>query len=154
VANRDEIRRGERTVDAGEANDAELRFIGEIRTPWPDRDACPRQGSYDGPECRLVVDPLWHPALEGLDKNEKIEVLYWLGLSRRDLVAQSPGNDGRTVGTFALRSPNRPNPIGTSLAQLVRIEDGVVTVRGLDCVDGTPLLDIKPHRCPHGGKAG
>ena len=114
MANRDEIRRGERTVDVGEADDAQLRFIGEIRTPWPDRDACPRQGSYDGPECRLVVDRLWHPALEGLGKNEKLEVLYWLGLSRRDLVAQSPRNDGRTVGTFALRSPNRPNPIGTS----------------------------------------
>jgi tRNA-Thr(GGU) m(6)t(6)A37 methyltransferase TsaA len=154
MSSRDEIRRGERTVDAGAADDARVRFIGEIRTPWPDRDACPRQGSYDGPECRLVVAPIWHPALEGLEANEKIEVLYWLDRSRRDLVAQSPGNDGRTVGTFALRSPNRPNPIGTSLVRLVGIEDGVVTVRGLDCVDGTPLLDIKPHRCPHGGKAG
>jgi len=154
MSSRDEIRRGERTVDAGAADDARVRFIGEIRTPWPDRDACPRQGSYDGPECRLVVAPIWQPALEGLEANEKIEVLYWLDRSRRDLVAQSPGNDGRTVGTFALRSPNRPNPIGTSLVRLVGIEDGVVTVRGLDCVDGTPLLDIKPHRCPHGGKAG
>ena len=126
MSNRDEIRQGERTIDAGEADDARVCFIGEIRTP----------------------------ALEGLEANEKIEVLYWLDRSRRDLVAQSPGDDGRTVGTFALRSPNRPNPIGTSLVRLVGIEDGVVTVRGLDCVDGTPLLDIKPHRCPHGGKAG
>ena len=154
MSNRDEIRRNERTVDAGEADDAWVRFIGEIRTPWPDRDACPRQGSYDGPECRLVIAPIWRPALEGLEASEKIEVLYWLDRSRRDLVAQSPRDDGQTVGTFALRSPNRPNPIGTSLAKLVGIEDGVVIVRGLDCVDGTPLLDIKPHRCPHGGKAG
>jgi tRNA-Thr(GGU) m(6)t(6)A37 methyltransferase TsaA len=153
MSNRDEIRRNERTVDAGVANDAQIRFIGEIRTPWTDRDACPRQGSYDGPECRLVVAPIWRPALEGLERNERLEVLYWLDLSRRDLVAQSPRNDGRTVGTFALRSPNRPNPIGTSLVRLVRIEDGVVTVRGLDCVDRTPLLDIKPHRCPHSEKA-
>ena len=154
MSNRDEIRRNERTVDAGEAKDAWVRFIGEIRTPWRDRDACPRQGSYDGPECRLVIAPTWRPALEGLEASEKIEVLYWLDRSRRDLIAQSPRDDGQTVGTFALRSPNRPNPIGTSLVKLVGIEDGVVTVRGLDCVDGTPLLDIKPHHCPHGGKAG
>jgi tRNA-Thr(GGU) m(6)t(6)A37 methyltransferase TsaA len=154
MSNRDDIRRNERTVDAGEAKDAWVRFIGEIRTPWRDRDACPRQGSYDGPECRLVIAPTWRPALEGLEASEKIEVLYWLDRSRRDLVAQSPRDDGQTVGTFALRSPNRPNPIGTSLVKLVGIEDGVVTVRGLDCVDGTPLLDIKPHCCPHGGKAG
>ena len=154
MSKRDEIRQNERTVDAGEAKDAWVRFIGEIRTPWRDRDACPRQGSYDGPECRLVIAPIWRPALQGLEASEKIEVLYWLDRSRRDLVAQSPRDDGQTVGTFALRSPNRPNPIGTSLAKLVGIEDGVVIVRGLDCVDGTPLLDIKPHHCPHGGKAG
>ena len=145
-----EIRRNERTVDPGEADDARLRFIGTIRTPWPDRDACPRQGSHEGPECRLIVDALWHPALEGLERCETIEVLYWLNRARRDLVSQSPRDDGETIGTFRLRSPNRPNPIGTSIVRLVGIDDGVLTVRGLDCIDGTPLLDLKPDRCPPG----
>ena len=141
-----DIRPQERRVEIGAAADAQLRFIGTIRTPFPDRDACPRQGRQDGPECRLVLDPVWHPALEGLEAYDTIEVLYWLNQSRRDLVVQNPKHDGRTFGTFALRSPVRPNPIGTSIARLVRIEKGEVVVRGLDCVDGTPLLDIKPDR--------
>lgn len=68
-------------------------------------------------------------------------------LSRRDLVLQSPANDGRLYGPFALRAPVRPNPIGTTLVNLVRVApEGVLLVRGLDCLDGTPLLDLKPER--------
>jgi tRNA (adenine37-N6)-methyltransferase len=74
-------------------------------------------------------------------------VLYWLHRSRRDLVLQSPRDDGATRGTFALRSPVRPNPIGTSLVELLRIEGFTLFVRGLDCLDGTPLIDLKPDRC-------
>jgi tRNA (Thr-GGU) A37 N-methylase len=59
---------------------------------------------------------------------------------------QSPANDGTSRGTFSLRSPARPNPIGTSIAKLVSIKGAIVTVRGLDCLDGTPLLDLKPDR--------
>ena len=59
---------------------------------------------------------------------------------------QSPANDGTSRGTFSLRSPARPNPIGTSIAKLVSIDGAIVTVRGLDSVDGTPLLDLKPDR--------
>ena len=73
-------------------------------------------------------------------------MIYWLHLSRRDLVRQSPASDGALRGTFSLRSPVRPNPIGTSIVQLVRIEGSSVLVRGLDCLDGTPLLDLKPDR--------
>jgi tRNA (Thr-GGU) A37 N-methylase len=61
-------------------------------------------------------------------------------------VRQSPRNDGSTRGTFALRSPVRPNPIATSVVVLESREGAVLTVRGLDCVDGTPLLDLKPER--------
>lgn len=73
-------------------------------------------------------------------------MLYWLHQSRRDLVRQSPANDGTTRGTFSLRTPVRPNPIGTSIATLVSVNGGDVLVRGLDCIDGTPLLDLKPDR--------
>ncbi|PKP63675.1 MAG: tRNA (N6-threonylcarbamoyladenosine(37)-N6)-methyltransferase TrmO, partial [Alphaproteobacteria bacterium HGW-Alphaproteobacteria-8] len=68
---------------------------------------------------------------------------------RRDLVRQSPRRDGATVGTFALRSPVRPNPIASSVVTLVAVEGDTLVVRGLDCVDGTPLIDIKPEACPH-----
>jgi len=147
------LRPNEQTVDLAPADDAVLRFIGTIRTPWSVREECPRQGRQDGPECRLVLDAPWHAALRGLEEYETIEVLYWLDRSRRDLATQSPRGDGRTTGTFALRSPVRPNPIGTSRVKLVRIRDGTVFVRGLDCLDGTPLLDIKPDRCAFSPKA-
>ncbi len=97
--------------------------------------------------CRIEVFEPWVAALAGLAAFSRVEVIYWLHLSRRDLVLQSPADDGTVRGTFALRSPVRPNPIGTSLAELVGIEGATVLVRGLDCLDGTPLLDLKPDRC-------
>ena len=142
-----EIRAGEIAVDLPAATDAGLVFIGRIRTPWSDRMMCPRQGRLDGPVCRIEFFAPWDAGLDGLAQYDKVEVLYWLDRSRRDLVRQSPKSDGTTRGTFSLRSPVRPNPIGTSVAALVGIEGATVLVRGLDCLDGTPLIDLKPDRC-------
>ncbi|MGY9045655.1 hypothetical protein P775_00220 [Puniceibacterium antarcticum] len=144
-----DIRPGERLAHLAPAEDACLRFIGRIATPFLTREDCPRQGDLDGPVCRLEVDPPWSDALDGIEAFETIEVLYWLHESRRDLITQSPRGDGQTRGTFSLRSPVRPNPIGTSCVRLVRREGAVLVVRGLDCLDGTPLLDIKPDRCAY-----
>lgn len=141
-----EIRQGERAVTPPSPTDAGLVFIGVIRTPWTSRMVTPRQGRADGPVCRIEVFDPWREALAGVAAFERLEVLYWLHLSRRDLVMQSPANDGATRGTFALRSPVRPNPIGTSIATLVGVEDAILLVKGMDCVDGTPLLDLKPDR--------
>jgi tRNA (adenine37-N6)-methyltransferase len=142
----DELREAEVAVDPPPATDAGLVFIGTIRTPWTSRLETPRQGRADGPECRIEVFEPWVGALDGIARFERVEVLYWLHLSRRDLVRQSPRNDGTTRGTFALRSPVRPNPIATSIASLVRVDGTTLVVRGLDCLDGTPLLDLKPDR--------
>ena len=142
-----ELRRNEVTVDGPQAQDAGLVFIGRIHTPWTSRLVTPRQGRADGPVCRIELFAPWVPALAGLERFERVEVLYWLHLSRRDLLLQSPADDGAVRGTFSLRSPVRPNPIGTSIARLVGIEGNNVLVQGLDCVDGTPLLDLKPDRC-------
>ncbi len=141
------MRPNETAIALDPPSDAVLRFIGVIRTPWTDRGEWPRQGQHDGPECKLVLGEAWQMALKGLEEYATIEVLYWLDQSRRDLVLQSPRSDGITIGTFALRSPVRPNPIGTALVRLLRIEGGTLVVRGLDCLDGTPLIDIKPDRC-------
>jgi tRNA-Thr(GGU) m(6)t(6)A37 methyltransferase TsaA len=141
-----EIRPAEIAIETPAPTDAGLRFIGRIRTPWTSRLVTPRQGRPDGPVCRIEVFESWVPALTGLESYSRIEVLYWLHLSRRDLILQSPANDGTARGTFSLRSPARPNPIGTSIAILVGIEGGTVLVRGLDCLDETPLLDLKPDR--------
>jgi tRNA-Thr(GGU) m(6)t(6)A37 methyltransferase TsaA len=142
-----EIRDGETAVEAPAPRDAGLVFIGRIRTPWTSRLETPRQGRLDGPVCRLEIFEPWVPALQGLEQYSSVEVIYWLHLSRRDLVRQSPKNDGAARGTFSLRSPVRPNPIGTSLAKLIGIEGATVLVRGLDCLDETPLIDLKPDRC-------
>jgi tRNA-Thr(GGU) m(6)t(6)A37 methyltransferase TsaA len=142
-----EIRVGETAVDTPKPNNAGLVYIGRIRTPWTSRLETPRQGRHDGPVCRLEIFDPWVPALQGLDLYKTLEVIYWLHLSRRDLVLQSPKNDGNARGTFSLRSPVRPNPLGTSLVKLVGIEGSTVLVRGLDCLDETPLLDLKPDRC-------
>ncbi len=147
MVRRDEIRPGEVATEPPAATDAGLVFIGRIRTPWTDRMDCPRQGRRDGPLCRIELFPPWDGALDGLEQYGSVEVLYWLDRSRRDLLRQSPKSDGASRGTFSLRSPVRPNPIGTSLVTLVGIEGATVLVRGLDCLDGTPLIDLKPDRC-------
>ena len=145
-----DIRDNEVAVQAPTPSDAALTYIGRIHTPWQTRKECPRQGaSEDGPVCELEIFEPWGAALEGVEELERIQVLYWLHEARRDLVKQSPGNTGMTKGTFAIRSPVRPNPIGISVVTLVARNGNRLQVRGLDCLDGTPLLDLKPERCPH-----
>lgn len=145
-----DIRPGEVTIRAPENFDAGLYFIGTIHTPWTTRKECPKRGDAEnGPVCRLEVEELWRPALHGIGRHENLQILYWMDRARRDLVRQSPRSDGNTTGTFSLRSPMRPNPIASSVVRLVGVEDGAVLVRGLDCLDHTPLIDIKPVHCDH-----
>jgi tRNA (adenine37-N6)-methyltransferase len=140
------LRPGEMAVSLPASPDAGLFFIGVIRTPWTLRAECPKRGSPDGPICSIVVDERWRAALTGLAAHRRLQVLYWLHRVRRDLVLQLPFRTGQLTGCFALRSPVRPNPIASSIVDLVAIEEGVVKVRGLDCLDGTPLIDLKPDR--------
>src|SRR5262249_25266705 len=126
-------------------------FIGVIRTPWPSRAECPKRGDMDaGPLCRIEIAEPWPAALTGIAQHERLQILYWLHQARRDLVLQSPKKaEGRVSGTFALRSPMRPNPIASTLVRLVEVGPASLIVRGLDCLDGTPLIDVKPDYCPY-----
>jgi tRNA (adenine37-N6)-methyltransferase len=142
-----QLREGEVAVEMPDTNDAGLVFIGCIHTPWKSREETPRQGSHTGPVCRIEIFEPWVPALKGVDLYEHLEVVYWLHRSPRNLVLQSPKKNGQTRGTFSLRSPVRPNPIATSIVKFVGIEGSAVLVRGLDCLDETPLIDLKPDRC-------
>jgi len=141
-----EVRQGELQVELPVRTDAELYFIGRIHTPWSDRLSTPRQGRPDGPTCRIELFAPWDQGLDSIAEFERLEVLYWLHQSRRDLVHQSPRNDGTARGVFSLRTPVRPNPVGTSIVKLERVEGPVLFVRGLDCLDGTPLIDVKTDR--------
>lgn len=142
----DATRPGEIEGLSPDRTDAGLIYIGRIRTPFLSRNECPRQGDPAGPLCRIEIDDPWRPALLGVESCARLEVLYWMHRARRDLLVQTPGAAGAPRGTFALRSPVRPNPIAISVVDVVALEDGVIVVRGLDCLDGTPLLDVKPHR--------
>jgi tRNA (adenine37-N6)-methyltransferase len=148
MTNDSNLRPGEVTAPLPTASDAGVYFIGVIHTPWQTRAECPRRGSPDGPICTIVVEERWRQALTGIGSHHRIQVLYWMHQSRRDLVLQKPVRTGQTTGTFALRSPMRPNPIASSVVDLVGIVGTTLSVRGLDCLDGTPLLDLKPDRPP------
>ena len=140
----DALRPHEVAVALPETFDASLYFIGRLRTPWSDRSQCPRRGDPEaGPDCRVELDPRWIEGLTGVEGRERIQLLYWMHLSRRDLMRQNPNFGGASVGTFSLCSPVRPNPIAATVVRLLRVEGPVLIVRGLDCVDGTPLIDIK-----------
>jgi tRNA-Thr(GGU) m(6)t(6)A37 methyltransferase TsaA len=140
------LRPGEVAAALPLSPDAGVFFIGTIRTPWQTREECPKRGSPDGPICSIVVDERWRAALTGLARHRRIQVLYWMDRARRDLVLQRPFRTGEIAGTFALRSPVRPNPIASAVVELVSIEETTLAVRGLDCLDGTPLIDLKPDR--------
>jgi tRNA-Thr(GGU) m(6)t(6)A37 methyltransferase TsaA len=143
-----DMRAGEVAGTLPDTPDAGVYFIGTIRTPWHSRAECPKRGTLDGPICSLVIDARWRMALTGIEKHQRLQVLYWMHRARRDLVLQAP-RLGTLAGTFALRSPVRPNPIASSTVAFVAVHDNVVEVRGLDCLDGTPLIDLKPERGRH-----
>ncbi|MEZ5752045.1 MAG: tRNA (N6-threonylcarbamoyladenosine(37)-N6)-methyltransferase TrmO [Paracoccaceae bacterium] len=131
------------------SHDAALTFIGHAETPWPTLADCPKQGRLDGPDCALVLASPWDEALRGVEKFEFLEVYLWFHRARRDLLVIDPSHGDGPRGVFALRSPVRPNPIAVSTVALVGRSGNRLIVRGLEAVDGTPLIDIKPGRCPH-----
>ena len=139
------IREGEVATVLPETFDAGVYFIGRIRTPWTRRDQCPKNPRESNAVCTIEVDPRYAPALTGVESCSHLLVLYWMDKSRRDLVLQVPRTSGEQRGTFALRSPARPNPIAASVSTLLQVEGTRLSVVGLDCLDGTPLIDIKPY---------
>jgi tRNA-Thr(GGU) m(6)t(6)A37 methyltransferase TsaA len=138
------IRPGEIAVALPETFDAGVYFIGRIRTPWTRRDDCPKNARGSDAACTIELDPRYAAALDGVATCTHIVVLYFMDQARRDLLVQAPRH-GERRGTFALRSPVRPNPIAMSVARLVRVAGTTLSVVGLDCLDGTPLIDIKPY---------
>jgi tRNA-Thr(GGU) m(6)t(6)A37 methyltransferase TsaA len=91
------------------------------------------------------LDPRYADGLKDLQLYSHVILVYWMDQARRDLLQQVPAHLGHPRGTFALRSPVRPNPIALGVVELVSIKGSTLTVRKVDCIDGTPLLDIKPY---------
>ena len=139
------IRAGEVATTLPEKFDAGVYFIGRIRTPWTRRDDCPKNARESDAVCSIEVDIRWAEALVGVEACTHLLVLYWMDKARRDLAVQVPAHLGRGRGSFALRSPVRPNPIAMSVVKLLKVDVARLEVIALDCIDGTPLLDIKPY---------
>jgi tRNA-Thr(GGU) m(6)t(6)A37 methyltransferase TsaA len=139
------LRDGEVAAELPAQFDASLYYIGRIRTPWQRREDCPKNARGSDAVCTVELDPRWAEGLKGLDTVSHVLLLYWMDQARRDLLLQSPRHYAEHRGTFALRSPARPNPIAVSVARLLRIDGNRLSVVGLDCLDNTPLLDIKPY---------
>ena len=143
------IRPGELAIALPARFDAGLYFIGRIRTPWKTRTECPKNPRQAGAAvCTIELDERYARALEGIDAFSHLVVLYFMDRARRDLVVQVPRHLGEARGTFALRSPVRPNPVALSVAKLLKREGTKLSVTGLDCLDGTPLIDLKPYFPP------
>ena len=139
------IRPGEVSVELPGQFDAGLYFIGRIRTPWTHRDDCPKNARESEAVCTIEVDARWAAALTDVETCSHLLVLYWMDQALRDLVLQVPRHLGRPRGTFALRSPVRPNPVAASVVRLLALAGTRLSVVGLDCLDGTPLVDLKPY---------
>ena len=136
---------GEKAVELPAQTDAGVYFIGRIHTPWKKRKDCPKNARESEAVCTVEVDPRWAEGLKDVETCSHLVLLYWMGKSPRTLVLQVPGQYGVQRGTFALRSPARPNPIAMSVVRLLKVDGNMLSVVGLDCLDATPLLDIKPY---------
>ncbi len=123
----------------------ELTFIGRVRTPWTRVDDCPRNAMETEVECRVEIDEPYRDGLKSLETCTHAILLTWFDRAPRDVITLTPPNDSVTHGVFALRAPGRPNPIGLSVVDIVRVEKDGLVVRHVDVLDKTPLLDIKPY---------
>lgn len=145
-----DIREGEVRLpfDPADSDGPRVAFIGRIRSPWS-KDSAPRNirpARETGQPATIELDPAYAPGLSGLGVGQYIIVIYWMDQSRRDLIVQNPRHTDGTRGTFALRSPARPNPIAQSTVRITSIDGntGKIGIDAIDCFDGTPVIDIKP----------
>jgi tRNA-Thr(GGU) m(6)t(6)A37 methyltransferase TsaA len=145
MAERSDVRPGEVATELPASHDAGVYFIGRIRTPFKSRAECPRNTAESDALGRVELDPRFAAGLEDLGLYSHVWLLYWMDRARRDLIRQVPAHLGRPRGTFALRSPVRPNPIALAAVELLGIDGATLRVRKVDCIDGTPLIDIKPY---------
>jgi len=125
-----------------------VRPIGSLHTPWRTVADCPRNGRQPDPApmCFARLLPEFVDGLQSLEGFSHLILLYWLDQATRPKFAFTPPFDTQPRGVFATRAPFRPNPIGVSVVAFDGPDwSGALKVRYLDCVDGTPLLDIKPY---------
>lgn len=123
----------------------EVSPIGVIKNPFHER--IPK--GWETVKARIVVNEEWAAALDGVEEFSHLIVLFWLDRISRDSILMRLHPQGchelPLVGLFATRTPARPNPIGMQVVELLNRKGNVLTVRHIDALDGSPVLDIKPY---------
>jgi tRNA-Thr(GGU) m(6)t(6)A37 methyltransferase TsaA len=132
-----------------DAENAQLRPIGVIRSTIKSRSEAPKQGTEGAPDVWLEVHPFAAEAMDGLSVGDEIIVVTWLHRARRDVMKVHPRSDPqrRLTGVFATRSPDRPNPLGLHPVTVRRIVKNRLRIGPIEAIDGTPVVDIKPVLC-------
>ncbi|MDO5845893.1 MAG: tRNA (N6-threonylcarbamoyladenosine(37)-N6)-methyltransferase TrmO, partial [Methanocorpusculum sp.] len=121
--------------------------IGIVHSPFKEKGSAPKQGRMTNEQSTIILEKRYLPGLDGLKAGDDIFILCWFDRSDRDILHVRPhghSQDEKPRGVFATRAPVRPNPISLTLVKLEKIEGAVLTVRGLEALDRTPVLDIKP----------
>lgn len=126
--------------------DIVLHSIGVVRSPLTNRTGAPRQPDEGAPPASVHVDPEWHDGLHGIAAGDRIVLLTWLDRANRTTLRVTPRGDGTRgrQGVFNTRSPDRPNPIGIHEVTVTAVDGLRLDIDGLEAIDGTPVLDIKP----------
>ncbi len=124
-------------------NRFEVKPIGIIRSLYETKEEAPRQGGEVISE--IEIFDAFEDGLKDIDGFSHLHVFYWLHQSVQYSLSVKTPWDEPHHGLFATRSPNRPNPLGYSVVQLIRREKNVLKVKGLDAIEGTPVVDIKPY---------
>jgi tRNA-Thr(GGU) m(6)t(6)A37 methyltransferase TsaA len=119
--------------------------IGVIRSSLKTTQDAPPDGQHSLQKATLEIFPCYCLALSGMQDLSRIVVFYWLHEADREVLRVYPnGNRNKEmIGVFCNRSPLRPNPVGFSIVDVVEVGIDKVVVKGLDAIDGTPLIDIK-----------
>ncbi len=124
-----------------------LEPIGLVRSALDQRQQAPQQGPEAGLTAVIEIDPAWRQGLTGLKPGRDLWVIYHFHQADRPRLLVHPRRDASRplTGVFNTRAPNRPAPLGLTLVRLLAVDDGRLTVRGLEALDGTPVLDLKPY---------
>jgi len=124
----------------------QVRPVGWVRSPLSNRADAPRQGDEGAPPADIVLSSEVTTAAKDLRPGDEVIVLTWLHQADRAVLAVHPRGDHARpeTGVFATRSPDRPNPIGLHRVTIAESDGRILTVHGLEAIDGTPVLDLKP----------
>jgi len=129
------------------SNRATLRAIGRVHSPLKRAADAPKQGDEGAPDARIQIEPAFQRGLDGIATGQDLLILTWLHRADREVLAVHPRDDPNNplTGVFATRSADRPNPIGVHRVKVLEIlKEGWLLVHGLEAIDGTPVVDIKP----------